>query len=577
VVVFGNEESLIMPLSCLTCRNVLDLDGPSVGGTCPRCGGPLVGQGGAWIDFEGPAGSGLLLLPEEGLSIGRREDNGLVLNDREVSKLHALIHREGSDWYFRDACSANGSFVNGQRVAEHGLRDGDELTLGKTRLVFHGAGVPHGLGGVTIAPQLDSKGSVQACLKVEPGGFKHQSEIRSEQELREDYERLRLAYLFNRYVGHERDPAALLENILDLAFDMLPADRGAILLREEEGAPLTPALTRLREGSADEIIIPDSILRRAVEERSAVLSADATVDLRFSNSNSVMRESVRSAMCVPLVGEGEVLGVIHLDTREETGAFAVKDLRLLSVLASQAAAVLERVRLHQRLERESQTRERLARFLSPQVLTQVVEQGLDLHAGGRTGLVSVMFCDIRGFTSLSEHLEPTQLVRMLNAYFERMVDVVFAHGGLLDKFIGDALMAVWGTPIPRGDDAARALAAGHEMLEAVKLFNASGQGQGWPVLEIGVGINSGEAVIGTVGSSLRMEYTVMGDTVNLASRICDMARPGQLLITEATRRLAEDVLGADLRVNTLDACGIRGRRQQVVTHEVVALPRPGSR
>ena len=426
-------------------------------------------------------------------------------------------------------------------------------------------------GGITIVSQTEDEDVIQACLEYEPGDFRPVDEIATDEELRTDYERLRVAYRFHRYMASEWDQRALVRNILKLAFDMLPADRGAILLREEEGAPLTPVVIRHREDNDEEIIIPDSILRRAVRERNAVLSADALVDQRFQESVSIVRENVRSAMCVPLVGETEVLGAIHLDTRKQTGAFSVKDLQLLSVLAGQAAAVLERARLNRRLDREAQVRERLGRFLAPEVLREVVDRGLDLNTEGRTGLVSVLFCDIRGFTSLAESMEPTQLVRMLNAFFERMVDVVFGHGGVLDKFIGDALMAVWGAPLYREDDARRAVDAGLDMLKAVEQFNRTTSANRWPELEVGIGVNTGEAVLGTVGSPKRMEYTVMGDAVNLAARVCDLASGNQMLITAATLNGTAKSGAKPPRVKRLPSVQVRGRKKGVQVYEVAGI------
>ncbi|HOX45293.1 MAG TPA: adenylate/guanylate cyclase domain-containing protein [Myxococcota bacterium] len=427
-------------------------------------------------------------------------------------------------------------------------------------------------GAVAIVPDVGGEGFIQACLEVEPGDFQPEAQVAAEEELRGDYERLRAVYLFHRYTGHERDPRALLQSLLALAFELLPADRGAILLRADEGAPLVPIVSRRRHPEQDHggIRIPDSILRRAVRGRSAILSGDAQSDLRFQGSASVIRENVRSAMCVPLVGQSEVLGVVHLDTEEATSAFSVRDLRLLSTLAGQAAAVLERARLRARVEAEARLRERLARFLAPEILSEVVERGIDLRAEGRTDRVSVLFCDIRGFTALAERLPPAELVRLLNAFFERMVAVVFRHRGVLDKFIGDAVMAVWGAPIRRPDDALRAVQAGQEMLAVLAEFNRGGREPAWPELAVGVGLNTGEAVIGTVGSSLRMEYTVMGDAVNLAARVCDLAQPGQMLVTESTFQEAWAVAdGRRLKVRPLPAAQVRGRSRPVQVVEVL--------
>jgi adenylate cyclase len=557
-----------MSLTCLTCSTVFDPPPGTSAGACPRCGEDLVGVEGAWIEWDGPPGQGCAL-PFDGMTVGRLARCDLVIKDREISKVHASFHRQGTAWVIRDAGSANGTLVNDQVVVERRLKDGDRVLLGGTELRFHESAAPPGSGGVTIVPQPVGAQTIQACLKCEPGDFKPAEEIADHSELQADYSRLLMAYQFHRYMASERDPHALLGNILQLAFDLLPADRGAILLREDEGAPLSPAVSRNRAGDPDGVVIPDSILRRAVKERSAVLSADALVDLRFQASVSVIDSQVRSAMCVPLVGDREVLGAIHLDTREQTGAFSVKDLQLLSVLAGQAAVLLERARLNQRLDRESQARERLTRFLSPEVLREVVERGMDLDAEGRTGRVSVLFCDIRGFTALAESMEPKQLVRMLNGFFERMVDVIFQHGGVLDKFIGDALMAVWGAPIERPNDARRAVEAGLAMIDALGAFGALGRERGWPELKIGIGINTGEVVIGTVGSSRRMEYTVMGDAVNLAARVCDLAQGGQMLVTSATL----DACGAGgskpPRVKRLPPAQVRGRKKAVQVFEVL--------
>ncbi|MFC1654724.1 adenylate/guanylate cyclase domain-containing protein, partial [Myxococcota bacterium] len=531
----------------------------------------------SWLEWIGPGPGGMMVLSGDKLTFGRRSQNDVVIKDERVSKIHASIHREGQDWYIRDWCSANGTLVNGERVAEKKLQDGDVVRLGSTEVVFHSGGVPSGASGISIVP---TEGEVQASLVCEPGSFRPEREVQDERELRADYERLRVAYLFNLYMGRERDERALLKNILNVAFELLPADRGAILYRDTEGAPLTPAVSRHRdrdEGVAPkgtgpegpEIVIPDSILKKAVEERSAVLSGDAMVDRRFAGADSVVSENIRSAMCVPLLGRDEVLGAIHLDTREQTGAFSVKDLQLFSVLGGQASAMLERARLQKLLEMEAATRDRLSRFLSPEVIAEVSERKLDLAGEGRTGRVTVLFCDVRGFSQLAESMQPQQLVRMLNAFFERMVDVVFSHRGVLDKFIGDALMAVWGAPIRKRNHASAAVQAAREMLQATELFNQSASSQGWPRLEVGVGVNTGEAVIGTVGSSRRMEYTVMGDAVNLASRICDLASGGQVLLTGETVKEIRENGDQPPRVRDLPPVKVRGKKNPVDVFEVI--------
>ncbi len=558
-----------MPFVCLSCRKVFPA-GASRAGPCPACGGAALAVDGgrdAWIEWSGPGGEGRVVLRAD-LTIGRRSENDITLADTRVSKLHATLSRRGDDWIVRDAASINGTFVNGRPVAEQTLGDADLISIGDNEISFHAAGAPVDHGKVTIVPLSDAEEGVTACLTCEPGDFLPLEEISDQDQVRSNYRLLRAAYLFQAYMGRERDERSLVRNILRFAFELLPADRGAILLRQDEGSPLIPAEVLRRDSAEGDIVIPDSILRRAVEDRQAVLSADATSDLRFKGAQSVLTQNVRSAMCVPLVGRREVIGAMHLDTREKTGAFSVRDLQLVSVLAGQAAAIIEQSRLHRRLDTEARVRERLSRFLPRELLDEVLERGIDLQREARTGRVSVLFCDIRNFSTLAETMPPAELLKMLNAFFERMVDVVFRQAGMLDKFIGDALMAVWGAPIRKASDAGRALSAALEMIEQVELFKASPEGKSFPGLSVGVGINSGEALIGAIGSQRRMEYTVLGDTVNLASRVCGLAAGGQVLASAATIEEAGQAGGAP-RVKGLDPVTVRGRRSPVRLFEVL--------
>lgn len=564
------NHGVAMSLTCLNCRTVVKTAEGSSPGKCSVCGGELVVLGDAWLRWSGPDSEGKVALLDH-MSIGRLASRDLVLKHREVSKHHASIIRRTGSWVLRDENSSNGTFVNGKRVFEYRLKDGDKVQIGAFRLEFHSSRAPDSVGAVTIIPSAEGTDSIQASVRCEPGGFKPAKQVSSNDELREDYESLRLAYQFHQYMASERNPNELMKNILRLAFELVPADRGVILVREEEGAPLSPSVTLHRSRPDAPIVIPDSILRHSVEDRTAVLSADAMQDLRFQKSVSVISAQVRSAMCVPLVAQKEVLGAIHLDTQEKTGAFSVKDLQLLSILAGQAAILLERARLNRKLDREAEARNRLARFLAPEVLREVVERGLDLNTDGRTGTVTVLFCDIRGFTPMVESMEPAVLLPLLNAFFERMVDVVFRNGGVLDKFIGDALMAVWGAPLRRADDARRAVTAGLEMIDEVANLNHVNKGQGLPSLQVGVGLNTGEAVIGTVGSPRRMEYTVLGDAVNLASRVCDLAKGQQILVTAGTLESASSETGRPPKAKRLPPAKVRGRKKAVQVFEVLGI------
>jgi len=521
----------------------------------------------SWLEWAGPSGSGRLALSGQRVSIGRRSTCSLFLDDSKVSRLHASLLREHGSWLLVDEQSANGTLLNGRPVHRQALRPGDIIQVGGTRLVFREAEADVAAVDITVVPAPDSKPPALACLSCEPGDFRPEAEITREEDLRADYRRLHTAYLFHAYLGRETDERKLLENILHFAFQQLPAERGAILLREEEGAPLVPALAMNRNGERTRMVIPDSVLRLAISSRRAVLSEDALLDTRFARAPSIVDEGVRSVMCVPLLGRQEAVGALHLDTRTTRGAFGERDLQMLSAIAAQAASVLEQSRLHRRLQRESLQRQRLSRFLPREVVREVVSRGLELDAGGRSCHVAVLFCDIRSFCSLAESLPAVELVQLLNTFFERMVEVVFDHGGMLDKFIGDALMAVWGAPLQKPDDSWRAICAGRQMLRELEAVNREITRAGWPQLSAGIGLHSGEAVVGTVGSRRRMEYTVMGATVNLASRICQLAGGGQLLASaQAVGEAARE--GRQLPVRRLPTTRVRGMSRPVHLYQV---------
>jgi adenylate cyclase len=308
-----------------------------------------------------------------------------------------------------------------------------------------------------------------------------------------------------------------------------------------------------------------------VETRQAVLTADAIIDSRFSASESIVAQGIRSAMAVPLLTKGEMRGVLFIDTRERTNAFSEKDLKILSGIASQAAIALENAELAQKIEVEAVTRAELSRFLSPKVAEMVVTGRVELLRQGRIDEVSVLFADIRGFTSMAESEDPQETVSMLNAFFTAMADVVFRHEGNLDKFIGDCVMAVWGPPSPHPDDAARVLRAALEMQREVDLLNQRRVQAGQRPIQVGIGVNTGQAVVGYMGSSERHEFTAIGDSVNIASRLCSMAKGGEVLASEQTVRKA----GGGFVVEAQPLAPVKGKEKGVATFRVLGIEQTG--
>jgi adenylate cyclase len=504
-------------------------------------------------------------------TLGRHPANTLRLVDREVSKEHAVIEQTGRDFILKDLNSSNGTFVNGRRVKEMRLRDGDEISLGSSKFTFHAGdapSIPAAPAGVTVVANPRSVPAFLAQMDQGPQNFRPADELSDMEALRRDYEKLRIAYEFHRQVSLAGTQAELFDQIIRVAFQLLPADNGVILTPDPDGT-FEAVTVHHRQGRAMAVVLSDTVLRRVVETGKAVLTADAIIDERFSAAESIVAQGIRSAMAVPLTSNGSIKAVLFLDSRQRINAFSENDLAILTGIAAQAGIALENAALAEQIRAEAITRAELSRFLSKAVADAVIKGETEDLAQSKMAEVSCLFADIRGFTTLAESESPQAVVEMLNEFFTAMANVVFRHEGNLDKFIGDCVMAVWGPPLTHPDDPARALQAALEMMEAVDELNEKRKLQGKPPIEVGIGINTGQAVVGYMGSVERHEFTAIGDTVNTASRLCGLAKSGEVLASGTTIEKA----GPGFFTVDLPVMQVKGREKGVKTVRVTGSER----
>ena len=510
-------------------------------------------------------------------TIGRHPDNTIQILDRIISKEHAQIQRAADGRYLlRDLRSLNGTFLRGERVADHYLTDGDEFTMGSTRIVFvDKPKIDDALGRVTIAPGL-TESHIRGRIQANTGDFMPERQIADDKNLRRDYERLRIGHELARAVGSELDLDKLLPKILDKAFELVGADRGVILLQDDRGE-LAPRFVKTRSGKSDpNIVLSKTVMAEVQNNKAAVLSSDATMDARFSGAHSIIMQGIRSTMTLPLLHSTELLGIMHLDSLFTSNAFTEKDLQICTGMAAQAAISIQNARLASRIEKEAQTRAQISRLIPPSVVEQVVQGKLTIEKGGRLNEITMLFSDIRGFTTMSDGRPAQEVVNTLNEYFEVMVDVLFKYSGTLDKFVGDEIIGLFGAPIAIDDAPYKAVSCALAMLQALEEFNRTRASENLAAIRIGIGINTGNVITGAIGSTRALQYTAIGDAMNVASRLVNVAGSGEIIISEDTYR---HVAGR-VEATQLPPVKVKGKAEELKVYRVtglrnVATPVPG--
>ena len=530
----------------------------------------------AFLRIISPEGNERSVELERHNTLGRHPDNSVQILDRIVSKNHCHIDQaDDGGFVLKDLGSLNGTYVNGGRVeGQRQLDPGDELTLGSTKIVFGSAdhdaaaagpgGPKSSVGRVTMAPGMVESHVRAKLAALANQNFVPEGSIQDEAALRRDYEKLRVSFELTKAIAGELDVDQLLEKILGRVFELIAADRGVVLLIES--GELKPRCVRTKHGvPTEEVALSTTIINEAMNDRSAVLSSDALMDQRFKGAQSIIMQGIRSSMAVPLIYSDEILGVMVLDSQVAANAFADKDLQLAQALANQAAVAIQNSLYAKKIEEEALTRQRFERLLSPAIAELVVSGEVAVEKGGQSRDTTVFFSDIRSFTAMSERRSAQQIVDMLNEYFELMVEVVFKYEGTLDKFVGDEIMALCGAPVSHPDDAYRAVKVAVEQMHALEEWNLVRAAEGEEPVHIGIGINTGEVVAGYLGSSKALEYTVIGDVVNTAARLCSAAKGGEVLISSSTYA----AVGEYFRTEALPPLTVKNKAQPLEVYRVL--------
>jgi len=485
---------------------------------------------------------------KEGTSrIGRLPTSDLVLNDPSVSRHHANVIVADGHCRVQDVGSRFGTFVNGEQVLAVqepvAVEAGDTIRFGEFSLILE-----------QNLPEIDLLSENHEISEGPAMILKPVAAPADKPVAAADAHLIKLLAEVGRTLVSAQSLPEILNRVVDLAFAAVPAERAFLLLRESADAALEARVLRQRDGTVPtNATLSRAVVRKVMRERVAILASDATTDPGLSVTDSILRFNIRSFMCAPLWSQDEVIGVLYLDSPKRS-QFVAADLDTLAALANAAAIAIEQARLSSQLLEQTRMRERLQRYHSPAVVSRIIHNTEAADAGptAQERDVTVMFCDLVGFTAMCEPLTPIQVASLLNAFLTRMTDVVFEHEGTLDKFLGDALLAVFGAPFDQPDHPLKAVEAALAMRRALADLNLQLDQK----LEMRIAISTGIALTGDIGSPRRREFTVLGDVVNTASRIEDeVAKPGEIVISGATYARVK----GQVRVRPLAGKTLRGR------------------
>jgi adenylate cyclase len=536
-------------------------------------------------------------ISKDKITIGRGEDCDLTLtSDKTVSRSHAQIEKTEEGYLLTDLGSYNRTKVNEKLVQSVLLKHNDKIRIGRTNLIFltkkkesaspedslvlttdsdyekeHNKilRTPSG-SGLSESDELlvsieDMKLPKEGVIAAQPEETEADSKI-----LERSNKVLRVLYDISSQLTSITDFRELLKRIMDNIFRVIDADYGFLLLTGDgEEDRLTPVVVKHKddkEKDKETLKVSRTIIDKVIHDKEAILTSDAMADSRFDGSKSVFLQKIRSAMYAPLWRKDTVIGVIGLNSVRFDNQFTQDDLKLLEAIGSQSAMILEQASLNEQIREEEILRSRLERFLSPQVAEMIAtgsQETIDNVMEPTELTATIVFTDIIAFTRLAEKIPPRETNMILNQYFSMVTDIIFRHDGTLDKYIGDGLMAVFGAPMERQDDAERAILAAKEMREKLAAMMAKKEGH-TRKFDIRIGINTGRVVAGNIGSPRRMDYTVIGDPVNIASRLESIAEPNQILIGEETYEAIKD----RFEIRKIGPQKVKGKSAEIMVYEV---------
>ena len=468
----------------------------------------------------------VFFLTKEKVIIGKLPENDIELKDNTVSRQHCQLQRVGKSYKLTDLKSTNGCIVNGHRAQNKILAVGDKIAIGRTVISF-----------LTVSKEESYRDSSdQKISLVVPIAELVKAEMKPKLKSAEPSFLASLTELGKSLIASQNIDDSF-QKLGDLIFKFVRPEKIFIFYYDEKQNDIHLKYTYSLPGQKDDIVnISKTIALKAIHEKVAILSSNTRNDSRFDSSKSIFIYGITSAISVPIWAKDSIYGLIYVDTSSVAHVFSEKDLEIMSIIANFAGFSIEGINSLEKLNRERRLRSRLERYHSPAVVSRLMEFQ-DNNTGEimpyRESEATVLFMDIVKFTSRAEKMTPIEVGIFLNNFFTEMTEIIFNNNGTLDKFIGDAVMAVFGIPLEFENHAELALTAALEMMRKLEVINSLLAAENR--IQVRIGIHSGKLISGDFGSPKRLDYTVLGNTVNIASRLeSSIAGSDEIVVAETT-------------------------------------------
>lgn len=474
-------------------------------------------------------------------TVGRRSDCDVAIQEADVSRNHARLTLEPQALTIEDLGSSSGTYLSGERLSGP-MRLPYPQTIQVGSAQMHVSDQP--LPKKPKPPESgDLEGKVRITVSLDAETSRAPTHGVAEQMAR----RLEMLYSLPLQFAAEPDVKRLFKLVLSRVMELIPgANRGALLVID----PASNSLVLRASVPEDNPPISRTLIKRAANEKQGFIWGEEQGGADMAMS--IVNLHIRTGMYAPMLWKGRTMGVICVDNPKHRGAFTHEDLQFLISVANYAAAAIANQFLQDDIELNNRTLQNLLANFSPKLRDKLLQKSREgrLRPGGEKSNVTILMSDLRGFTKASSSLGAEDVVDMLNDYFGILGDIVFQHDGTIDKFIGDAILAVFGSPEADENHALNAAKCAIAMQSAIHAINMRRRAEGRPHCELGVGIHTGEVLHGFIGADERLEFTVIGDTVNKAARYCDGAEPGQIIIGPRTHQDVKDSIKTEAKTIT---------------------------